>query len=150
MSQENIRKGVIPASSKGTYSSAITEPFWEAARQGKFVCQQCTSCGTFRMPPAAFCFNCQSRESTFTELPGTAEIYTYTIVRHPLLPVLADVVPYVFAVVDLDGTQGHGARMLVNVIDCDVEKVKIGNKVKIQWEKVNEEYSVPRFVPVGW
>ena len=74
------------------------------------------------MPPQPRCFNCQATTSS-GELPGTGTIYSFTVVRHPLSPALGTAVPYVSAVVELDGTQGAGARMLVNVVDCDPEAV---------------------------
>jgi uncharacterized OB-fold protein len=53
----------------------------------------------------------------------------------------------VSGVVELDGTQGAGARMLVNIIDCDPETVKIGDKVEVVFEHVNNQMSTPRFRP---
>ena len=58
--------------------------------------------------------------------------------------------PYVSGVVELDGTQGAGARMLVNIIDCDAETVTIGDRVEIVFEHVNDEMthtSVPSRSP---
>ena len=53
-------------------------------------------------------------EQKTVDLPGTGTIYTYTVVRHPLSPQLAAVVPYVSGVIELDGTQGAGARLLLS------------------------------------
>jgi uncharacterized OB-fold protein len=54
----------------------------------------------------------------------------------------------VSGVVELDGTQGAGARMLVNIIDLDPDAVKIGDRVEIVFEHVNDEMSTPRFRPI--
>ena len=99
------------------------------------------------MPPQPRCFNCQNTKFEWVDLPGTGTIYTYTVVRHPLSPALAEVVPYVTAVIELDGTQGAGARMLGNVVDVDPEQVKVGDKVRVQFDKVSDTYAVPRFAP---
>jgi hypothetical protein len=69
-------------------------------------------------------------------------------VRHPLSPHLSDVVPYVSGVIDLDGTQGAGARMIVNVIDCDPDTVRIGDAVEVVFDKVTDTYAMPRFRPI--
>ncbi len=61
---------------------------------------------------------------------------------------LAGACPYVSAVVELDGTQGAGARMIVNVIDCDPDEVRIGDRVEVVWEHVNDEMTVARFRPL--
>jgi uncharacterized protein len=141
-------KGVFPAILKDTFADDTTQPFWDAAKQDRLVAPKCTSCGTFRLPPAPFCWVCQQREVEWVELPGTGTIYTFVVVRHPLHPDMADACPYVSGAVDLDGTQGEGARMLVNIIDCDPETVKIGDRVEIVFEHVNGEMSVPRFRPL--
>jgi hypothetical protein len=139
--------GIYPVMLKDPYANEETQPFWDAALQGKLVCAQCTNCGTHRMPPNPFCFVCQSRGVKWDTLPGTGTVYTFTIVRHPLAPHLKDVVPYIAAVVNLDGTQGAGARMLANLINVDVDKVKVGDKVKVVFDKQSDTYAAPRFAP---
>jgi uncharacterized OB-fold protein len=143
-----LKKGVFPTILFETHSDASTEPVWEAARQDRLVAPKCTNCGTFRLPPSPFCFNCQTRGVEWVQLPGTGTIQAFTVVRHPLHPDLAACCPYVSGVVDLDGTQGAGARMLVNIIDCDPDKVKIGDRVEIVFEHVNDDMATPRFRPI--
>jgi len=144
----DLTPGKFPTILFETHSDGLTEPFWEAARADRLVAPRCTKCGTFRLPPSPFCFECQHQEHEWVELPGTATIYSFTIVRHPLHPDLAAACPYVSGVVELDGTQGAGARMLVNIIDVDPEKVRIGDKVRIVFEHVNADMATPRFRPI--
>jgi uncharacterized OB-fold protein len=139
---------VFPAVFPYTISDAVTEPFWAAARDERLVAQRCVKCGTFRLPPAPICFRCRSKEADWVELAGTGTVYASTIVRHPLHPGLAEVVPYVSAIIELDGTQGEGARLLANVIECDPEEIRIGTPVEIVWDHVNDELTVYRFRPV--
>jgi uncharacterized OB-fold protein len=141
--------GRFPTILTNPYADELTRPFWEAATRGILAVPKCTNCGTFRLPPTPFCFACQHREVVFTELPGTGTVYSFTVVRHPLSPELAGAVPYASGVIELDGTQGAGARMLCNIVDCDVEVLRIGDRVEIEWEHVNEEMSVARFRPIG-
>jgi uncharacterized OB-fold protein len=144
----DLTKGVFPTILKETHADQLTQPFWDAAKEDRLVAPKCAHCGTFRLPPSAYCFNCQQRGVEWVELPGTATIYSFTVVRHALHPDLQPICPYVSGVVELDGTQGAGARMLVNVIDCDPETVRIGDRVEIVFEHVNDEMSTPRFRPV--
>jgi uncharacterized OB-fold protein len=118
-----ITRGVFPTILKETHADPMTQPFWDAAKEDRLVVPKCSNCGTFRLPPSAYCFNCQSRDFEYVELPGTGAVYSFTVVRHPLHPDLADAVPYVSGTVELDGTQGAGARMLVNIIDVDPDTV---------------------------
>jgi len=143
-----ITRGVFPTILKETHADPMTQPFWDAAKEDRLVVPKCSNCGTFRLPPSAYCFNCQSRDFEYVELPGTGAIYSFTVVRQPLHPDLAEAVPYVSGTVELDGTQGAGARMLVNIIDVDPDTVKIGDRVEIVFEHVNAEMSTPRFRPV--
>jgi uncharacterized OB-fold protein len=142
-----VRKGVVPASQSDPYADEANQPFWDAALAGRLECSRCDNCGTFIMTPQPRCFVCQHAEFSFVELPGTGTIYTYTVVRHPLRPQLAEVVPYVSAIVELDGTQGAGARMQFNVINCDPDKVRIGDKVRVLFDKVSDTLAVPRCEP---
>lgn len=144
----NIEKGVYPVGLKDPYADDETQPFWDAALEGKLVGNKCSNCGTFRLPPTPFCYECQHRETEWVELPGTGAIYSFIIVRHPLRPEMQEAVPYVSAVIEVDGTQGAGARMLANVVDCDPEKVKIGDKVKVKFDKLSDTLAIARFAPV--
>ena len=76
-------------------------------------------------------------------------MYTYTVVHHPLHPDLSQVCPYISGVVELDGTQGAGARLLVNIIDCDPKEISVGTRGRVVFEHVNDDMSTPRFRPLG-
>jgi uncharacterized protein len=146
---EGLAPGVFPTILTEPNADDSTRPFWEAAVEGRLVAPRCVACGTFRLPPPPFCFVCRAREVEWVELPGTGTVYSFTIVRHPLAQMLAPVVPYAAGIVELDGTQGAGARMIVNIVDCDPEALRIGDRVEVVWEPVNEHMAVPRFRPVG-
>ena len=143
-----LKQGVYPAMMKDPNADEETQPFWDAALEGRLVASKCTACGTFVLPPQPYCFSCQGRSFEWVELPGTGTVYTFTVVRHPLSPMLADVVPYASGVIDLDGTQGAGCRMIANIVDCDPEAVRIGDKVRVVFDTVSDTFAVPRFTPV--
>ena len=142
-----IRPGVVPSILNDPHADPYTQPFWTAALEGRLTAQECTRCGTRLLPAAPRCFRCQNDTFQTVELAGTGSVYSFIVVRHPLRPNLREVVPYVSAVIELDGTQGEGARMVVNVIDCDPEKVAIGDKVRIVFEKISDTFAAPRAVP---
>jgi uncharacterized OB-fold protein len=52
-------------------------------------------------------------------------------------------VPYICALVELD----EGVRMLVNLLNCSSEEVKIDMPVKLCWEKLSEDINYPAFEP---
>ena len=141
-------KGVYPVALRDPFADQSTQPFWDAALEGRLLASKCTSCGTFLLPPQPRCFNCQATTFEWEELPGTGTIYSYTVVRHPLSPALGEVVPYVAAVIDLDGTQGAGARLLANVVDCDPEAVVVGDKVRVIFDRLSDTLALPRVTPL--
>lgn len=138
-------RGTYPAGLTQSYADERTEPFWAAAVQGRLRAPKCDNCGTFVLPPKPYCFECQGQSFTWVDLPGTGTIFTFTVVRHPLHPGLKDVVPYVSGIIDLDGTQGAGARLMGNIIDCDPDTVKIGDRVEADFEPLAEDYAMMRF-----
>lgn len=139
--------GVFPARFDDPYADDLTQPFWDAALEGRLSAPKCDSCGTVVLYPQPYCFECQGSDFTWVDLPGTGTVYSFTIVRHPLAPELRGVVPYVSGVIELDGTQGAGARMLANIVDCDVDSVRIGDRVQVRFDMVSDTYAIPRFVP---
>ena len=143
-----LRQGVFPNLQRDALADEYTRPFWDAAGENRLVVPRCTRCGTFRLPPLPMCHVCQSEGFDWVELSGEGTVYTYTVVHHPLHPDLNAVCPYVSGVVELDGTQGEGARLLVNIIDCKPEEIRIGSRVRIVFDGENEDLPTPRAVPI--
>ena len=143
-----VQPGVFPVSFDDPYADDLTRPFWEAALEGRLVGSVCTTCGQVLLPPEPRCFNCQGSEFRWRDLPGTGTIYSFTVVRHPLAPHLAAVVPYVSGVIELDGTQGAGSRMIANVVDCDPDSVAIGDRVQVRFDRISDTLALPRFAPI--
>lgn len=138
-------QGVYPIPLTEAYADATTRPFWEAAIEGRFVGARCTTCGAFQIPPEPRCFVCLNDRYDWVDLPGAGTVYSFTVVRRALTPEMETAIPYVSAIIELDGTQGAGARFAGNIIDCDVEAVRIGDRVTVVFDKIGEHLAVPRF-----
>jgi uncharacterized OB-fold protein len=119
-------------------------PFWAAAREGRLVIQHCPACGHFQHYPRPWCTNCLHQDPEFVESDGTGTIYTFTVIRRSPVPAFAARVPYVLAFVDLD----EGVRLVTNIVGCDPETVRIGQRVQAQFEAVDHEHTVVLFAPV--
>jgi hypothetical protein len=142
-------RGVFPPMLTESFADERTLPFWKAAVDGRLSIPKCDSCGTFVLPPKAYCFDCLGQAFSWIDLPGTGTIYSFTVIRHPLHPGLADVVPYVSGIIDVDGTQGAGARLMGNIIECDPGEVGIGDKVQVAFEPLSDSYAMMRFRWMG-
>jgi hypothetical protein len=124
-------------------STTLSEPYWDAAREGKLVFQECRQCGTRWHPPMPICPECHSSEVDWRPAAGGGSVYTYTVVYHPTHPAFQDQVPYVVAVVELD----EGPRIVANIKHCPVESVHGGMRVAIYFEKVSDSISLPQAEP---
>ncbi len=58
-----------------------TQPFWDAAKQGKFLIKRCTACGEPHYFPRAICPFCFSDKTAWEESSGEGEIYTFSLMR---------------------------------------------------------------------
>ncbi len=125
----------------------FTKPFWDAAAAHRLVVPKCTACGTFRLPPSAFCWVCQAQDVEWVEHDGAGAVYSFTIIHHPLLPELSDSVPYVPAVVELPGT--NCCRLVGALQDVHLDAVHVGLAVELVWRDVRDGETVPTFRPVG-
>lgn len=136
--------GALPAEVAGLHADSWTAPFWDAAREERLVVATCQECGRVRMPPGPFCPACSSQSLVWTELPGGGEVFAFTTVRHAMMPVYVGHVPYVVALVELDGAAG--TRIVGNVVTDDVDSVHTGMRVQAAWDHVSEEITILRFV----
>lgn len=110
------------------------QKYWrEIPRRYRLQAGKCKKCGKLFMPPRLICDACKSREFDTVRLPAAGSVYTYTVVRVPPSG-FASQVPYVLAIVELDG----GFKLTMQITDCNPEDVKIGSKVKLEFRKINE------------
>ena len=120
------------------------KPFWEAARENKLIIQQCKDCGTYIFYPRIACTNCFSDNLTWVPASGRGKVYTYTVVEsYPPSAFIPDL-PFVVAVVRLE----EGVQMLSNIVGCDPHTVYCEMPVAVVFEKLNEEFTLPKFKPV--
>jgi uncharacterized OB-fold protein len=138
--------GLLPAELVSFVSNPATEPYWAAAREHRLVIPRCLDCGTFRFPPAAFCWKCRSQAVEWVDHDGNGELYSFTVMRHGVIPAVTEVLPIVIGVVELPGTDG--CRIIGDVIGCAPEDVRIGMPLALDWYDVPDG-SVPCFRPRG-
>ena len=127
----SVRK--IPAPSQNLES----KPFWDAAKEGRFLIKRCTACDKAHWYPRSICPFCASPETVWQESPGAGVIYTYSIM-HRNTPV-----PYAIGYVTLD----EGVSVLTNFVDCDLAGLAIGQRVKLKWTETENGPPVFTFTP---
>ncbi|HZT06179.1 MAG TPA: Zn-ribbon domain-containing OB-fold protein [Chloroflexota bacterium] len=125
-----------------------TAPFWEACHNHELRAQRCASCGRFRWPPQGFCPACYSWEHDWVRLSGRGTVRSFSVVHHSAVPSFKDELPYVVAVITLDGTDGH-VDLVSNVVGCPWEDVKVGMPVEVVFKDVTNEVAIHQFRPVA-
>ena len=113
-----------------------SQPFWDAAKDGKFMIKRCTTCGEAHFFPRAICPFCYSDKTVWEESSGEGTIYTWSLMRKS--PTGAYAIAYV--------TLKEGPSLQTNIVDCDPGSLKIGQKVKLVW-KPTDGAPLPFFTP---
>jgi uncharacterized OB-fold protein len=121
-----------------------TQPFWDAAREGRFLIRRCRDCAAAHFYPRPFCPSCWSEAVEWEDASGQATLYTYSVVRHNDLPPWPERVPYIPAVVDL----AEGPRANTRLAGCAPEDVRIGMPLVVDFVDHAEGLVLPVFRPV--
>ena len=121
----------------------LSRPFWEAAQKQQLVVQRCRECRYFNHPPRTVCDACQSQQLAFEPVSGKGLIYSFSVMHQKNIAGFEDQIPYLNIIVELD--EQPRLFMVADLPGADRDKVKIGGRVEVYFEKVNEEISLPRF-----
>jgi uncharacterized OB-fold protein len=110
--------------------SPTTLPFWEATADERFLIQRCATCGHAQSYPRPTCTGCGGLDLSWEEASGAATLHTFTVARRATHPAFDGDEPYVVAIVEL----AEGPRVTGNVVDCDVDDVRIGMPLQLIWD----------------
>jgi uncharacterized protein len=113
-----------------------TKAFWDAATAGKLMIGKCQACGETHFYPRAICPFCFSDRTVLQEASGNATIYTYSVMRRAP-------VPYAIAYVTL----AEGPTMMTNIVDCDLDQIRIGQRVRLVFKPSEGGPPVAMFTP---
>ena len=137
---EPVKKVPRPLPRVNAYMN--TKPFWDAAKNGKLLLQVCKDTGKAQFFPRPVSMANGRRNLEWRESSGRGTVYSYTD-TFSAWPGHEDRVPYLCALVELQ----EGVRILANLMNVKAGEVKIGMPVKLCWEKLSDEISLPQFEP---
>jgi uncharacterized OB-fold protein len=106
--------------------TATSQPYWTAAVAGSLSFPRCASCATWHTYPRPWCPQCLHEPLELSPVSGLGTVYAATAVYRPPAPSFADLVPYTFALVDLD----EGVRVVTMITGCAPDSVKPGMHVR--------------------
>lgn len=112
------------------------DDFWAAANQDLLLVPRCRDCGRTHWYPRPFCPHCRSDELEWTKASGMGTIYSVSTNRRVKIP-------YAIAYVTLD----EGTTMLTNIVDADLDQVRIGDRVQVVFKPTEDGQKVPMFRP---
>jgi uncharacterized OB-fold protein len=116
-----------------------SKQYWEGLKKRELWVQQCNDCNQHIFYPRSICPHCFSEEINWVKSVGMGKIYSYTVVHRAIGP-FKEQVPFVVAIVELD----EGVRMMTRIKE-DSQQISIDQKVKIFFENVDEDLTLPYF-----
>jgi uncharacterized OB-fold protein len=116
-----------------------SQPFFDAAAQGKLLIKHCATCNRHVAPQAEFCDRCLTSAIDWKEASGRGTIYSFIINHQVGHPGFADLVPYNIIVVELE----EGPRLTSNYLGPN-EELTVDMSVKVAFEQVGV-VSVPKW-----
>jgi uncharacterized OB-fold protein len=118
-------------------------PFYEGARGGRLMIERCTSCGRHRLPGRERCVDCWSEDAEWVQASGRGRLYTFGIMHQQYHPAFADVLPYNYAIVELE----EGPRLVTNIVECANGALRVDMPVTAAFDPVSDETTLVRFRP---
>ena len=100
------------------------------------VGSKCSVCGRYFYPKREVCSMCKKRtEMKEVRFSGKGKVFTYTVIRVPPdgFKIFS---PYVIAIIELE----EGPKVTSQIVDCEVEDVKIGMPVESVFRKIRSEH----------
>jgi uncharacterized protein len=128
-------------------ATEVSDPFWDATRESRFLVQWCMACAAPIFYPREVCPTCLSAESLeWRESSGRGTVYAVSVQHRAANPTMAERVPYVVALVEVDAGDGiNTVRVMTNVVNCDPLSVRVGDVVRLAWEPLSDGRQLPLF-----
>lgn len=122
---------------------SFSKPFWDATREKKLLIQYDKEVGKYQFfPRATSIYTGKKSNLEWQEVSGRGEIYSFTIARRARPPFQGHE-PFFIAVVKLP----EDVNVMGNMVNCSIEQMKIGLKVKPYWAPLSNGTHLLMFEP---
>lgn len=119
-----------------------TRPFWESCKENVMKMQRCSHCSKFRFPPSVICPFCSSMDYSWQPVSGEGNLFSYVTFHRLYHKAFTSLLPYVVVLVELN----EGPRMISRLSNSGAyESLNCGSKVRVCFEKLNEDLTLPLF-----
>lgn len=120
----------------------FSKPFWDATRDKKVVLQYCPDTAQFQFYPRPTSLFTGRTNLEWREVSGKGKIFAFTV-AHVARPPFAEHTPFLIATVTLD----EGVNVIANVINCTLEQMAIGVRVRPAWTPLADGTNLLLFEP---
>jgi uncharacterized OB-fold protein len=110
--------------------------FWDGTREQQLLLPHCRSCSSVFWYPRPTCPRCLSADLEWTPSSGRGEVYAVSVMARS-----ED--PYAVVLVDLD----DGVRLMSNMVETDAADVRVGQRVELTWEALEDGRNLWLFRP---
>ena len=119
--------------------------YWDKAKEEELWLRKCNECQEAFFYPRDISPCCFSKDTSWIQASGKAYLFTYGIVQRAPHPGFVDDVPFVTAIVQLE----EGPKMATNIVmnDPTPEKLQIDMPLKVVFESITDEITLPKFKP---
>lgn len=112
------------------------DKFYDNLENKKIVGNKCPKCGDVFVPPRKFCGKCNMvipLDENWIDLPETGELMNYTTTYYKVNDRSDRRVkkPQIIGIVKIDGSS---TGLIYRLLDLEPDELKIGMKMKIEWE----------------
>jgi len=112
--------------------------FWrEIPQRYNLIGNKCNECEKVFFPPRESCPECRRKSMGKLKdfkLSGEGKVLTYTII-YEASEKFEGQAPYPLAIIQLK----EGPKITAQIVDCDIEDVKIGMKLKSTFRKIQDD-----------
>ncbi|NBA98304.1 DNA-binding protein [Pseudomonas sp. R5(2019)] len=120
-----------------------TRFFWEGCEAGQLLIQRCTACQTLRHPPAPVCIECHSFDWDTVQAKGSGQLYSFVVMHYPEVAPFDH--PNPIGLIELD----EGVRMIAGLVGGEPGKWQIGQRVQVEFQRFDDQQTLPQFRPLG-
>ncbi len=95
---------------------------------------KCSACGKVNFPPRIVCPTCKGKKFEIVRLNDEGTLLTYTVVR-VASDKFSKETPFPVGIIELN----DGVRITAQIAGADPEELKIGQKVKLVFRRIQED-----------
>ena len=129
-----------------------TREFWSGAARGELVLPRCDACHRYVWYPDGACRHCNATDQTWTRVSGNGRLFSWSIIHRPFIPQLANLVPFITALVAIE--EDPAVRLATLLVDTPHDTLRIDMPVTVvfrdlRFATVTGTVMAPMFAPTG-